>query len=131
MSRLTDLRAEHKAALEAEDATAAFPILNDVTVTTEYPERIIAPAIIIHPSDPYLTEEGQTYGHLGVNLVASLITSTGDNATVTDQLDDLIEATCAALDITSISEPFTFTWLDTKYLAVNAAIATTSINFGG
>jgi len=130
MNALTELKESLKGRLEAEEAVVAHPILAGVTVTTVYPERIIAPAIIIHPGDPYVTDDEATFGAYNVNLLASLITSTGSNDAVGDELDDMIAAVIAVLDVASVTDPFPFQWADTKYLAANAALAKQAITLG-
>ena len=93
-----------RAALKA-DLEAIASIQADVTVYGYVPESINAPAIIIQPGDPYLTDEGQTYGTYKVNRLLSIIAENDTNDKATDELERIAEAVIAELDVSELSAP--------------------------
>ncbi len=114
---LTTQRGDLKAALEAIPEVAAA-----VTVYDYVPEALAAPAIIIQPGDPYLSDEDQTHGAYAVARLVTLVIESNTNDRATDELDTLIEAVIGAIDVSTVSGPFPFTYNTATYLAVNATV---------
>lgn len=116
---LTTQRTALKADLEA------IPDLVAVTVYDYVPEALAAPAIIIQPGDPYLSDDGQTHDTYAVARLLTLVIESNTNDRATDELDTLVEAVIGAIDVSTVSGPFPFTYNTATYLAVNATVSDT------
>ncbi len=113
-----------RAALKAElDAITA--IAETVTVYDHVPEAITAPAIIIQPGDPYLTDEGQTYGSYKVTRLLSIIVETDTNEVATDELERIAQAIIGDQEVTELSAPFPLSYNQVNYLTINATVTDT------
>lgn len=117
---LTAQRTDLKVALETIPAIAAT-----VTVYDYVPESLSAPAIIIQPGDPYLTDAGQTHNTYKVGRLLTILTESNANDRATDELDTMIEAVIDAIDVSEVSAPYPFTYNTATYLAVNATVTDT------
>ncbi len=113
-----------RAALKT-DLEAITAIADTVTVYDYVPEAINAPAIIIQPDDPYLTDEGQPYGTYKVSRLLSIIAENDTNDRATDELERITEAVIADQNIGQLSAPFPMTYNSVTYLVINAKVTDT------
>lgn len=93
------------------------------------PGRITPPIGAVTPGSPYL-EPGETFGSFTVRYVVSLISRTGANDFVTDELDEAITETVVALvnagyGLESVSQPYALDAGNAQYLAVDLTTTTT------
>ena len=127
MSVLGEERAAIAAALDLADHGAGIEIR---TVHQYVPDRLIPPAAIITPADPYL-ERRQTdpFGTLTASWEVWLVQGAGSNETETAGLDAAIEAnadalTAAGFTVERVSEPFMFAVQGANFLTTVLTVAT-------
>lgn len=93
MSGLHDQRTKILDALE--------PLPPTVSRFDHAPARMSAPAVMVQPSDPYLTG-GQQFGEWTAHHTLTVLVAAGPNPQITQATDDLIETTLDALDLAGI-----------------------------
>lgn len=118
MSALGDLRGELASALASTDAL----------VYTFLPEVLNAPALAILPGSPYVTTEGQPFGHHAANFTVVVVADVSTNEVVTAALDDLIGQAVVALHAAGLSateagEPYAFQSNTALHLASDLAVS--------
>lgn len=127
MSKLTATRGYLAEALAGVSAGVA-----GVQVFTYVPESIPAPALVIQPGSPYLTSEGEPFGHYRVRFVVTVVAEVATNATTTAQLDDLIseciERMSGAFQVEEVREPFVYMSNTVSHLAADLVVSD-SIDF--
>lgn len=120
MSVLGDLRIELAEALSSVDAI----------VYTHLPEVINAPALVITPGSPYVTSEGQPFGHYRANFSVVAVADVSTNEVTTEALDALVGSMASALAVESIpvsevGEPYAFQSSTAFHLAADVAVTLT------
>ena len=91
---------------ELADAMATLQL----TTYTHIPGRLDLPGAFVAAGNPYI-EQGQTFGERLVRFQVVVATQTGDNASETTALDELIEGAQAALEaagwlVEQVDQPF-------------------------
>lgn len=91
------------------------------------PARLAPPCAIVAAAAPYLTSEDAPIGSHRMRLEVRLLVRPGDNATVTDDLDGLIEQAVTALSATTwavedVSQPYNLVSGSASYLAASLTI---------
>lgn len=120
MSVLSEDRA---AIAEAVDLASRGVSATPRVVHQFVPDRLIPPAAIITPSDPYLERRTtDPFGTLTASWEIWLVQGAGANETVTTELDDAIEAHAEALTgagfaLERVSEPFMYAVGNSNFLA--------------
>lgn len=76
----------------AELAGVLAGALPNATVCDSVPERVNAPAVIIRPSDDYVSVAESFGGERVAQLDVILVAKAGRNNLVSDDLDDMIDA---------------------------------------
>lgn len=94
------------------------------------PGRLSGTAIIVLPSTPYLDTEGAPFGTFNVNHTVSPAVRTGDNETVTKQLDELVENTLVALvnagvSVSEVSTFYPLSMNEAQFVAVDITVTQT------
>lgn len=89
------------------------------------PESLVAPAIILHPADPFLDDDGQPFGSYTITWLVSIVTKVATNERMTTELDAHIEAVVARLNVATVSAPYQFAYNGANYLAANARVTGT------
>lgn len=106
-----------------DDRAAIAAALTWDTVHQYVPERLVPPAAVIVPGDPYLEHrETDPFGQMTVNWEVWLVRGSETNETATSQLDTEIEQQIEALrangfGVERVSEPFTYAVQNGNYLA--------------
>lgn len=84
------------------------------------PERVTPPVVVIRPGSPYI-EPGSVGSCYDVNLELVIVAGFATNETTTDDLDDLIEQTLAALPgdagVGSVAQPYLLAMNGNDHLA--------------
>lgn len=111
---LSEIRAAHKAALDAIDGIQAYD---------HVPEQLVAPCAVLEPGEPYLTDNEQPHGRMLAALTVTLVVDVGTNAKAIDDLDGLIEKVLPQLPIASVGKPQQFMYGGTTYLAAVCELA--------
>lgn len=96
MSTLSDARAALATALAGLELDG-----QPVQIFSAVPERVIPPCVMVGPGDPYVNPnfQGGTFGESLLRLRATVIAGAGTNDVAADNLDELIVATLAAVDV--------------------------------
>lgn len=91
------------------------------------PEAIQAPAVVVQPADPYLSDEGQPFGFYLVRFTVSLVAEVATNQVVTEALDQMVYQTVVALAdswaIDQVGEPYAFRANENMHLAADITIS--------
>lgn len=99
----------------------------DVQVFSYVPESIPAPALVIQPGSPYLTSEGEPFGHYRVRYAVTVVAEVATNETTTGQLDDLIseciERISGAFQVEEVREPFVYMSNSVAHLAADLVVS--------
>lgn len=110
--------------LAGERATIVAALTGDYEKHPYVPDRLVPPAAIVAPGDPYLEHrDTDTFGTHTASFEVWLVQRTGSNETVTTALDDEIEAQVEALTgagfaVERVSEPFMYQVQNAQYLTV-------------
>lgn len=91
------------------------------------PARLAPPCALVAASSPYLTTEDAPHGSTRMRLEIRLVVRPGDNAQITNDLDDLVETALTALTPTTwaveeVSQPYNLVIGTTSYLATSLVI---------
>lgn len=103
---------------------------NPVTVHQYVPDRLVPPAAIITPADPYLERRADDpFGTLTAAWEIWLVRATGSNQNATEGLDAEIEyqadaLTKAGFTVERVSEPFMYAVQGANYLTTIIHVAT-------
>lgn len=120
--------------LGTERATIAASLVGDYERHTHVPDRLIPPAAIITPADPYLERRADNpFGQLTAAWEVWIVRSAGANDLVTSELDDEIERQVAALTaegfaVERVSEPFMYAVQGANFLT-SIIYVTTGVTF--
>lgn len=120
MSALGDIRQEIVTALSSITANKYDHL----------PEMIACPALVILPGSPYVTSEGQPFGHFQASFTLALVANVSVNEVVTAELDAMIGDVITTLvsegfSVIEVSEPYTYTSNTAAHLAADLSITTT------
>ncbi len=103
----------------------------DLTINPYVPEMVSPPAIIIEPSDPYLTIDDDTpFGHWTIAYDLLAVVEVGTNEKATEDLDNLITAVATALKgayaVSKVSQPFGYQSNTVVHLATTITVTDTT-----
>ena len=120
--------------LGTERDAIADALVGNWTRHTFVPDRVVPPAAIITPAEPYLEHrDTDPFGTLTVQFEVWLVAAQGTNAVVTDHLDTEIERqidalTVAGFSVERVGEPFMYAVQGANYLTVVLTV-TTGVTF--
>lgn len=115
MNRIAQSRASLKTDLEL----TTTPVLDHI------PELLSAPAYIIQPGTPWVTGDGQPYGHYTVAWKVTAVVDVASNEVATHDLDQLIADALGVVDVEEISEPYVYASNTALHLAADITVTTT------
>jgi hypothetical protein len=107
------------------------PVVDETAGYGFMPGRLSGTAIIVLPSQPYLsTSDSTPFGSFDVNHTVSPAVRAGDNETITKQLDELIENTVVALvnagvSVSETSTPYPLDMNGAQFIAVDISVIQT------
>lgn len=119
MGAIRDTRAELAASLKGVPAK----------VTEYVPERLAPPAAIVVHGSP-LMEAGASFGSRKLRFEVWAVSKLGANARMTDELDDLVDATVDALQsdgwaVENVSQPFPYQANGATFLSATISVSAT------
>ena len=82
---------------EAREAITEVLEEAGIKAYAHFPERFVPPAATIQGAEPYLSSEGQTFGHFQLNHEVTVAAKNGSYGQMTDDLDALLWTAVNAL----------------------------------
>lgn len=96
-------------------------------VYTFIPENVHAPAVLISPADPYVTTEGEPFGHYRAAYTLTVIGTPGTNEKTTAALDELIvaviDAVAGEFAVGSVAQPVAYQANNVLHLAADLTVS--------
>lgn len=91
------------------------------------PELLCAPALVILPGSPYVTGDGQPFGHHVANFTVVAVADVSVNDVATVALDDMIEAVflalgAAGLPVAEAAEPYEIQYNTAQHMACDLSV---------